>query len=332
MSAPYSSYTPLVSPRVDVLVPTYKPSAQHLTESLTRLKNQTETDWHCIICDEPTDVDTRAIVTSFLDDPRFTLERNEQQLGIGGNWNRCFSRSSAPVIAYMFQDDLWEADYLETALKIFDREPSVGFISMNHEYRYDDDLWTVEGYEILQSIKREILKPGKHNGRDFLKMWLERQMHPNLIGEPPFVVLRREVMERVGPFHEDMPQFLDVEYWLRCLVETDWYFEEPMHGQFRIHGAAASFRNNESGTGLYDRLQCYEKIIGLLRGDPLQRVAINSRNRGLEDMAKKFLIRLKGRKTVTTKGGGQVISFALRHPFVMLRALFVVLKRRIFGS
>jgi hypothetical protein len=186
---------------------------------------------------------------------------------------------------------------------------------MNHRYQYDEDLWTKDGYELVQSVKKD-LTDGKHEGKEILEWWLKKNMHPNIIGEPPFVVLRRELMEKVGPFNEKMPQFLDVEYWLRCLVNTDWYFETKSHGAFRVHGEAASAKNNESGTGLYDRLTCFEQLISNLKGD-LRRTAIKSRNRSVQDMIEKFFNRVKHGKSTTSKGGGQVIKFVVRHPILV---------------
>ena len=312
--------------KISVLVPTYKPNPQHLSETIESLHAQSETDWECIICDEPTEVDTHSMVMEYLVDERFRFQRNKKCLGIGGNWNACFAKSSTDVIAYLFQDDLWEPDYLETALKILSEHQNVGMISMNHKYQYDEDLWTVEGYEILQKIKKEILHPGVWNGEEFLRMWLERNMHPNLIGEPPFVVMRKELMEEVGPFNEHMNQFLDVEYWLRCLQKTDWYFEEPQHGAFRIHGQAASAKNNESGEGLYDRLTVFEQLIKSLHG-PLKKVAIKSRNRSIQDMIRKFIVRTKRGKGTKVKGSGQVVHFVIRHPIVVFFATIKALKK-----
>ncbi|MBM3231553.1 glycosyltransferase family 2 protein [Candidatus Peregrinibacteria bacterium] len=314
-------------PKVSVLIPTYKPDPRHLRETLQSLLTQTEQDFECILCDEPTKTDTKAIIAEYLRDKRFRYVRNSALLGIGGNWNQSLTHATAPVIAFLFQDDLWERDYLETGLKIFAANPGVGFVSQNHRYRYDDNLHTIEGYEVLQNIKREVLKPGLWKGSDFLKFWLQRNMHPNLIGEPPFVMLRREVMEEVGPFTETMPQFLDVEYWLRCLLVTDWYYADGLHGTFRVHGEAASYRNNASGEGLYDRLRCFEWLIGKFDGD-MRRFVIASRNRAVEDMAKKFLMRVKRRQGVSANGSKQVLWFVLKHPFVVAYAVTKVLWRR----
>lgn len=313
--------------KISVLIPVYKPNPEHLREAIACVYAQTEQDFECIICDEPTETDTRAMLGETLKDPRFRYIRNERRLGIGGNWNACLSLAKTPFIAFLFQDDLWEKDYLQTALDIFDAHPNVGFVSLNHRYRYDQNLHTVVGYELLQNIKKETLKAGCQKGIDFLKFWLNRNMHPNLIGEPSFVVLRSEVMSEVGPFNETMPQFLDVEYWLRCLLITDWFYEDGLHGSFRVHGEGASFINNTTGTGLYDRLRCFELLISRCSGD-MRRLAIASRNRSVEDMTKKFLMRLKRKQGVSAGGSGQVLRFAMQHPLLIIRSLIKVLWKR----
>lgn len=317
--------------KVSVLLPTYKPNPLHLTETLEGLRAQTETDWECIICDEPTEIDTHAIVMEYLVDERIQFHRNKKCLGIGGNWNECLTKATSPTTAFLFQDDVWEPSYLETALNIFETHHSVGFISMNHRYQHDDDLWTKDGYHILDKIKEDVLRPGMWSKEEFLTMWLERNMHPNLIGEPSFVVLRKSVIDEVGAFDEHMVQFLDVEYWLRCLQVTDWFYEDTIQGRFRVHGDAASFQNNSSGNGLYDRLTCYERLIKNLN-EPMKSLAIHSRNRSVEDMIKKFLMRVKKGKGTSSQGSSRVIKFVILHPIIVTKGFVKVIYRRLLNN
>ena len=95
--------------------------------------------------------------------------------------------------------------------------------------------------------------------------------------------------DEAGPFAEDMPQFLDEEYWLRCLLLGDVYFAmESSSGAFRVHAAAASAQNEASGAGIYDRLHCFERLITMLPKGELRVEAIQARNRSMESMARKF--------------------------------------------
>lgn len=312
--------------RFSVLIPTYRPNSDHLSQTLKGLLEQTEQDWECHICDEPTDVDTEALVEPFLEDQRITFHKNETCLGIGGNWNRCMEYATGELVAFLFQDDVWNPNYLEAAAEIFTDHPSVGFASFYHSYQYDQDLWTKEGYELVHQVQAE-LEQGLHKKEVILSRWLQRNMHPNIIGEPPFVVMRKSLTDAVGTFDEGMPQFLDVEYWLRCLRHADWYFAKDTFGAFRVHESGASARNNTSGEGLYDRITCFERLIESLSGD-LRTQAVAARNRSIEDMMRKFFRRVANKKGVSKKGSGQVWKFVLLHPFVVLKSITKVLTEK----
>lgn len=314
--------------KVSILIPTYKPNPGFLKEALESLLSQTEQDFEVIICDEPTEVDTRAIVENYLHDKRFTFFQNGKQLGIGGNWNQCLQKATAPFVQFLFQDDVWEPHYLESALRVMQEHPSVGMVALNHEYLCDEGIASESGYRELEEMKDERMKEGLYEGKEFLKEWLGTELHPNLIGEPPFVMMRRSVVKNVGGFHENMHQFLDVEYWVRMLLVSDLYYLNGNYGAFRVHEEGASHRNQESGRGVFDRFTCIDQLINTLRGDPLQNEAIAAQNRALDVMVWKFLNRLKNGKSIQTTGSGALRSFAFRHPIRVFRSVARVLSER----
>ena len=160
-----------------------------------------------------------------------------------------------------------------------------------------------------------------HKGSEFLHFWIHHELHPNVIGEPSFVVMRREVMLKAGEFLEDMPQFLDTEYWLRLLLVSDWYcLNDNNYGSFRVHPGGASAVNQEVGTGLYDRLRCFERLVEWLDGDD-QKKAIEARNRAIETMVGKFFRRIGSGKKASAKGSHALLWFCLRHPMLIGRSI-----------
>jgi len=317
-------------PVVNVLMPTYEPNPQYLVEALDSLLAQTEERWTLFMHDDASKVDVRSMIETYLQDPRITFERSEKNLGIGGNWNACRSGISAPYIQYLFQDDMWHPEHLEKAIKVLGENPSVGFVSMDHKYQYEGDV-PVDRYQALKTFKEKEVDGGLHHGEEFLVWWVRRELHPNVIGEPPFVLFRRSLLESVGPFCEDMPQFLDVEYWIRCLRKSDWYYLKEDIGTFRVHPEAASARNTESGAGLYDRLRCIEQLIHSLPKGELKTEAVAARNRALTGMVQKYFGRMKGGKSVSTggKGGSFLRKFCLRHPLLMAYAFIRALTHKL---
>ena len=80
---------------------------------------------------------------------------------------------------------------------VMDSNPSVGLASAEHIYRAEGEVHTHPEYEKLRKYKQDNVDPGLHKGIDILLWWLDQGLHPNIIGEPSFVMLRKELIEKV---------------------------------------------------------------------------------------------------------------------------------------
>ena len=306
-------------------MPTYEPKREHIRAAVESALSQTRSDWILLINDDASKrEDVAAHVEPYLLDPRIRLERNVQNLGIGGNWNACFRQAETPYIAFLFQDDAWDAQYLERMLDALEKNPSAGFAASNHTYIFEGKIRSSPLYEGLQAFREANITPGLHDHRAFLRWWMKRGLHPNVIGEPSFVVLRRSLMEEVGPFNASMFQFLDCEYWMRCLLKADWYYVAEPLGQFRVHGEGMSAVNERAGRSIAERLITLEIAVASLPPEDKAegRKAIVG---ALAEMIGKFFTRTKAGKPVGSKAKGEVRKFVLRHPFLTGRAAFAAL-------
>lgn len=307
--------------RVNVLMPTYEPQPAHLREAVESVLAQSEPDWTLLIHDDASTRNVLEIIEPFLHDKRITFVRSPQRLGIGGNWNACVRRTHAPVVQFLFQDDVWTPHALELGLQALDRHESVGMVSLSHRYQFEGQPASEGPYAELNAAMRE-LSSGLFPGTEFLRQWIDMGLRPNLVGEPSFVMARRSTLERAGPFSETMPQFLDADMWMRCLLHGDWFRVTEDCGFFRVHPKAASARNEESGAGLADRLEAFERLINELPRGTLRREAMTARRTALDGMVKKFLARMHSGKSVGSAAkNGSMKRFALRHPLLMARSL-----------
>lgn len=306
---------------VSVLVPTYNPIAGQLQEALKSLQAQSFKDWTALVHDDcsPT-VDVRAIVEPFLSDTRIRFERSQTRLGIGGNWNACFQKSSEPIVAYLFQDDVWSPNYLESAMNVMNEHATVGLVSMDHRYAVEGGMEIGPLYEAVRRFRTEKVAEGFHRGAALLQWWVSEQLTPNIIGEPSFVVMRREFMKQAGPFLETMPQFLDTEYWTRMLSMADAFVLRGDYGSFRVHPSGASAVNQESGQGIADRLRCLELIIARTFGDK-RKQAILARKKAVENMVAKYFRRRDGNKSVGSSDKSYIRGFCFRHPILVIHAI-----------
>ncbi len=311
---------------VSVLIPTYNPSPEYLTAALKSLEAQTFTNWTALVHDDCSATDVQAIVAPFLASGKITFVRSPERLGIGGNWNACIRNSQSEYVAFLFQDDLWSPDYLAAAMKALESNPTTGFVSLEHAYKMEGMAEMSPLYEAVRKYRTEKVNPGFHQGPALLKWWIEQELTPNIIGEPSFVVMRREAVDRMGAFLNDMPQFLDVEYWTRLLLGYDWFFLRGNFGSFRVHAKGASAQNQEAGQGLFDRLRCFDLLIDALTGEDRE-TAVKARSAALRKMIGKFLRRVGGGKRVSSQGSGELKKFCLRHPFTVLHAFIEYLAK-----
>ena len=333
---PRYAVTAMTPPRIQILLPTYEPRSDFLRAAVESVITQTETRWTLSVHDDASTIDVRAIVQPYFKDSRITFARNPRRLGIGGNWNACLEKilepttyplQPTPYIQFLFQDDVWDFSYLERMCGILDNHPTVGCVSGEHEYECEEEMPTTPLYRALEETRKNLLAPGLHNGLSFLQWWLERGLHPNFIGEPSFVMMRRFLIERVGAFDRRMPQYLDVEYWTRCLATTDWYFLAGSFGTFRVHSQSASARNRHANSDLCDRLLCIERALALARVPKTKRTTILGKS--LAQMLWKMHQPSLRRKMSNPSSILPFLYFCVRHPIVCNAALFRSLRNRL---
>lgn len=312
---------------VCVCIPTYEPDPAFLREAIESVLAQTDGSWTLFIHDDCSKSDVASIVKPYLADNRIRFARSPDRLGIGGNWNACVRQTTEDVVLFLFQDDAWAPSYIATAKNILQSNPTVGMVSMGHRYKYEGKPASTAAYEEVEEATHRV-PPGLHSGKEFLREWLRMGLRPNVLGEPSFVALRRTTLQQAGIFAEDMPQFLDADMWCRCLAIADWWRVEEEHGFFRVHAAAATARNEETGAGVYDRLRTFERLIAFLNDRDLRTATRNARDEALVIMAKKFLMRMRSGKGAGSgsKGAGWVRGFALRHPMLVIVSIVRALR------
>lgn len=312
-------------PAISLLLPTYEPQPAHLREAMDSIIHQTFTDWEVLIHDDASTVDVRAIVEPYLADPRVRFVKSPHRLGIGGNWNACLHHTSAaPLVQYLFQDDAWNPDYLHKTSSMLQNNPTIGFVAANHHYTLEG-----EAVEALRPIYDEVthtknlhLQSGRQDRMQFLTWWIQNGLRPNVIGEPSFVMLRRDLIHKIGPFNATMPQGLDVDYWLRLLLHADWYYIPDSLGFFRVHASAATARNAAAGHGLFDRLQFFDLLLQNLPAGNTRTLTKLALRTHVALMIKKFFSRVEGGGSVGKTGMGSAMKICLKHPLLVTGSVY----------
>lgn len=114
------------APKISVCIPTYN-RAGSLRGTLEAMLGQTYTDFELIVCDDASTDDTRGAALSYMD-PRIKYHRNERNLGLYGNWNRCIELAAGSYIAIYHDHDIYLPTILERSAALLDRHPTANFV------------------------------------------------------------------------------------------------------------------------------------------------------------------------------------------------------------
>lgn len=194
------------TPQVSVLIPTFN-SAHLLQEAIESVLNQTFLDFELIVVDNHSTDNTEDVVRKYLNDPRVLYFRNESNIGLAGNWNKCLTYARGKYVKYLCSDDKFHPRMLEEFVPIMEQHPNVSVISCyKEEFGAKSILWKTP-FSQEQSGKKVILETIKHH---------------NFLGEPSCVMFRKEDELKVGGFR-NFDWITDWEMWVRLLTIGDCY-------------------------------------------------------------------------------------------------------------
>jgi GDP-L-fucose synthase len=116
------------NPKLSVVMPAYN-AEKYLSGAIESILNQTFEDFEFIIIDDCSTDSTWEILQEYADkDNRIFCLKNEENLGIAGNLNKCLEFCKGDFIARMDSDDWSYPDRFEKQLKFLESNPEVGIV------------------------------------------------------------------------------------------------------------------------------------------------------------------------------------------------------------
>lgn len=207
-------------PKVSILIPTYN-YADFLDETIRSVLHQTYKDFELIIVDNNSSDHTQQVVEKYLRDPRVFFYKNERNVGLVENWNKCLEYARGEYIKFLCADDKFHPRLLEKFVPVMEKFPTVSIVT---SYRQTFGLRT-----------KTITTPttGLQNGGKVIFDCLFGGKG-NHIGEPTTVMFRRSGL-KVGKFDPAYLSIVDFNMWLRLLTIGDLYVIPEVLSYFRIH-------------------------------------------------------------------------------------------------
>ena len=142
--------------RVAVLVPVHDQAA-FLGRALASLRDQQLTDWEAVVLDDGSRDDPLAAAGPFLGDHRVRWLAWSGNRGLGATLNAGLEATSAPVVAYLPADDVWDPGHLASLCGALASHPQATLAASgvrHHDGRVSDAGPPGHGLQLVQVAHR----------------------------------------------------------------------------------------------------------------------------------------------------------------------------------
>src|SRR5262245_1941316 len=225
-----------VLPLVTIIVPSFN-YARFIYQSLDSVLAQTWRNWECVVVDDGSTDDTRAVVMSYAErDPRIRYIHQENR-GLSAARNKGIERSRGEFLQFLDADDLIEERKLEKQIEFLRNHRDVDIV-----YGGVMSFTSVEGDRIIGGEELTWLPSISGSERDAL-LALIRQPFP-----AHSALIRRSVIADVGLFDERLKACEDGHFWVRCAAIGKRF------RQIKIEGSLAFYRIHPSSMCANPRL------------------------------------------------------------------------------
>lgn len=239
-------------PTVSVLVTCYNYS-QFLRDSVQSALDQTGVQIDVVIVDDRSSDDSPTVAARLAEaDERVRVVLHEHNLGLVPTLNEQKGALTGKYVVKLDADDLLPPGAVERAVALLEAFPRVGFVygtAVHFEGLPPADASpTAESWTLW-------------SGEQWLR--LIARGGANVISQPE-VVIRREALDQVGDYNEELPHTSDMEMWLRLACRWDVArVNGPAQGYYREHDQSMQRTVNAGWTtDLRGRLDAYESALG----------------------------------------------------------------------
>lgn len=213
--------------KIDVIIPTYN-AAKYVEMTLQSVVNQTFKPHQIIIVDDKSQDNTVAVVQKFQETSTIPIKLILQEInqGVSKARNRALLEATSEYVAFVDADDLWHESKLEMQMRVFEASEFKDVGVVYNQYEQIDEQGVLTNKYFKLDLNFDV------KGKIFSKL-----LPANIItGSASAVIVKKEYLDKVGYFDEDLANCEDWDLWLR-LSEVCSYDYVPMPlSLIRRHG------------------------------------------------------------------------------------------------
>jgi len=184
------------TPKVTVAMAVYRPEFSRLQQSIDSLRNQTFTDWECVLVDDGNEMSVQRMLVDLVgSDLRFKIIKNRINMGLTSSLNRGICEARGEYVARQDDDDVSAPGRLAAQVNLLDSRPEVVLSGSNSKDIGPDGYVSEWGWYSEEELIRIV----------YLKNPIPHSS----------AVFRRDAAFSAGLYDESFDTSQDFEFWMR---------------------------------------------------------------------------------------------------------------------
>ncbi len=228
-------------PLVSIIIPCYN-YAHFLSECFENLKNQSHTNWECLIVDNASTDNSKDVIHSFSALDNRIKYFYQPVKGPSAARNLGIKEAKGEFVQFLDADDLLQANKLKNGISIFNNHPDAAIV-------YSDMRYFAHGNENELFYAMQLNKTQD-------KPWMcyaqgqKKEMLPDLLKANIMVIssplIKKSTLDEIGNFDETLAYNEDWELWLRFALANKKFIldkENDSMTLIRVHKTSHSSNN-----------------------------------------------------------------------------------------
>lgn len=205
------------APLVSVIIPVYN-SANYIAETINSVLQQSVRDFEIIVVDDGSTDHLKEVLDPFIVSKQI-IYIPQVNRGVSAARNHGYGKSNGEYVAFLDSDDVWLSDNLEAKLNKF-KSGDFGLV-------HADAVVIDEHSNPLQ----QMLSGNEGNLLNDMLAWNGTQ-----VPGPSSILVKREVVEKIGLFDEQLSTSADQDFFIRVAVRYKIGRVAKPTWMYRIHG------------------------------------------------------------------------------------------------
>jgi glycosyltransferase involved in cell wall biosynthesis len=218
-------------PVISICIPCFN-NEEFIADTLESVLNQVFAGFELLVVDDKSTDNTVAVVERYQDS-RLRLIRNEQNLGLVGNWKKALSYAEGKYVKLLCGDDLLHPECLARQVAVLENPANSSVALAVCNRKVIDDCNKVVVRDRGVPFGRGIV-----DGAKLIRRCV--RWGSNLVGEPAVGLFRRQALESAAIPEAANPYSIDLSLWAELLKHGDAFLDNSYLAAFRISRRSAS--------------------------------------------------------------------------------------------